>query len=100
MTDERRAGIEKTMEMLENMKTQLIEWHDEERKEWVQDTKNPRRESDFSIVYRTRNFIRAVESIDRAMDYLQCTLRVPASGAAGNKWQKENENEQGQKKKE
>ncbi len=85
MTDERRADIEKTMDMLENMKTQLIEWHDEERKEWVQDTKNPRRESGFSIACRTNNFIRAVESIDRAMDYLQCTLRVPASGAAGAK---------------
>lgn len=85
MTDERRAGIEKTMEMLENMKAQLIEWHDEERKEWVQDMKNPHRESGFSIVCRTSNFMRAVESIDRAMDYLQCTLRLTASGAAGTK---------------
>ena len=81
MTDERRADIEKTMEMLENIKPQLIEWHDEERKEWVKDMKNPRRESGFSIVCRTSNFMRAVESIDRAMesidrtvDYLQCTL--------------------------
>lgn len=85
MTDERRAGIEKTMEMLENMKAQLIEWHDEERKEWVQDMKKSHRESDFSIVYRTSNFIRAVESIDRAMDYLQCTLRLTVSWAAGTK---------------
>ena len=85
MTNERRADIEKTMETLENMKPQLIEWRDEERKEWVQDTKNPHRESDFSIVCRTNNFIRAVESIDRAMDYLQCTLRFTASGAAGAK---------------
>ncbi len=85
MTDERRTDIEKTMDMLENMKTQLIEWHDEERKEWVKDMKNPRRESSFSIVFRTSNFIRAAESIDRAMDYLQCTLRVPASAAAGAK---------------
>ena len=81
MTDERRADIEKTMEMLENIKPQLIEWHDEERKEWVKDMKNPRRESGFSSVCRTSTFMRAVESIDRAMesidrtvDYLQCTL--------------------------
>ncbi len=85
MTDERRADIEKAMETLENIKPQLIEWHDEERKEWVKDMKNPRRESGFSIVCRTNNFIRAVESIDRAMDHLQCTLRVPSSEAAGTK---------------
>lgn len=85
MTDERRAGIEKTMEMLGNMKTQLIEWRDEEWKELVQDAKNPHRESDFSIACRISNFIRAVESIDRAMDHLQCTLRLTASGAAGTK---------------
>lgn len=85
MTDERRASIEKTMEMLENMKTQLIEWHDEERKELVQDMKNPRRESGFSIACKTNNFIRAAESIDIVMDYLQCTLRSTASEAAGAK---------------
>lgn len=85
MTDERRADIEKTMEMLENIKPQLIEWRDEERKELVQDMKNPHRESNFSIACRISNFIRAVESIDRAMDYLQCTLRLTASVAAGTK---------------
>ena len=74
MTDERRADIEKTMETLENMKPQLIEWHDEEKEEWERDKGNPRRESDWSVGYRTNNFRLACESIDRALDYLQCTL--------------------------